>query len=135
MTNHAWSHTARAAMRCVVCILAASTMTGCARFSTEKGVASTWRAIEAPVFERGATTEAQVLEALGPPSQIIALNDGSAYYYLKEQGTGRAVILLVYNTTNFRVTYDRAVFFFDRDGVLKEYTYSKAEEETMNDGR
>jgi len=70
MTNHAWSHAARAAMRCVVCILAASTMTGCARFSTEKGVANTWRAIEAPV-----------LEALGPPAKLSALGEGMVFLY------------------------------------------------------
>jgi hypothetical protein len=105
-------------------MLALLCLTGCARFKTQKGVEARWRAPETPTFLRGVTTDAEVLEALGPPSQIINLHNGPAFYYLKEQGDGKALILILYNTTDYQVSYDRAVFFFNQAGVLQEYAYS-----------
>lgn len=100
---------------------------GCASFTTERGVENRWRAADAPVFEPGSTTESDVLRALGPPSQVISLGDRSVFYYLLEQGTGKALILLVYNDVRANVKYDRAIFFFDARGILTDYSYSKRE--------
>ena len=99
-------------------------MTGCARFRTSRGVEPDWRDATVPQFERGVSTSGDVMQALGPPSQIIPLNGGAVYYYLHEQGKGKAMILLAYNTSDFNVTYDRAIFFFDAAGSLTEYAYS-----------
>ena len=46
------------------------------------------------------------------------------FYYLREEGAGNALVLLVYNQARFKMGYDRAIFFFDQDGVLKEHQYS-----------
>ena len=112
-------------------IVALSSAVGCAKFHTERGVESLWRAVNTPAFVNGETTQADVLDALGPPSQIISLNDGSVFYYLHEKGDGAGLILLVYNEVKYDVGYDRAVFFFNPKGVLTEHAYSqeKAEEE------
>ena len=97
---------------------------GCARFTTLQGVESQWSGPDAPVFEPGRTTQSEVLAALGPPSQIIALNGGTVLYYLRERGEGSAMVFLVYNEAKLRVTYDRAVFFFNADGVLTDFSTS-----------
>ncbi len=96
----------------------------CAQFNVTQGVDNRWRVEPAPEFVRGATTQSQVLEALGPPSQILSLNKGTAFYYLREHGRGNAAILILYNTSNVRFAYDRAVFFFDDDGLLTDFSYS-----------
>jgi hypothetical protein len=100
--------------------------TGCARFSTERGVESLWREADIPAFKAGLTTQSDIMKALGPPSQIISLNDGSVFYYLREKGAGQGVILLIYNEVRYMVDYDRAIFFFDTEGVLADYSYSES---------
>ena len=99
--------------------------TGCANFKTERGVESRWRATDTPVFESGSTTQSDVMKALGPPSQIISLPGGSVFYYLREQGAGKGLILLIYNEVRFTAEYDRAIFFFDGKGLLTDYSYSE----------
>ena len=108
-----------------LCFLALMCFGGCATFSTEKGVESLWRSPETPVFVKGVTTESDVLAALGPPSQIISVNEGIAYYYLREEGRGSARIFIIYNSVNVKTTYDRAIFFFDAEGVLTDQAYSR----------
>jgi hypothetical protein len=70
------------------------------------------------------TKQADVSKVLGPPSQIIALGDEVVYYYMREYKTGRALILLFYNQLEKDIEYDRAIFIFDKNGVLKQYSYS-----------
>jgi len=65
------------------------------------------------------------MAALGPPSQVIALHDQTLFYYLREQLTSKSYFLLVYNQTRENVTYDRAIFFFDKNGTLSDFAYSK----------
>ena len=108
----------------ILAVLCMALASGCARFSTERGVENKWRGGAMPVFESGRTTQAEILEVFGPPSQIISLNDGSVFYYLREQGKGKGLILLVYNQVEYKVGYDRAIFFFDGEGILTEYAYS-----------
>ncbi|MEX0331762.1 MAG: hypothetical protein AB3N64_10100 [Puniceicoccaceae bacterium] len=100
-------------------------LSGCANFTTVQGVSSPFEGDGAIAWERGVTTKTAVLEALGPPSQIIALHEGTVLYYLRERGAGSAKIFILYNTGNLEVEYDRAVFFFDSEGILTEYSYSK----------
>jgi hypothetical protein len=97
---------------------------GCARFRTERGVEDRWRAGNATVFTQGTSTQSDVLKALGPPSQIISLKNGPVFYYLREQGQGNALVLIVYNKVKYEVKYDRAIFFFDREGRLTDHAYS-----------
>lgn len=107
--------------------LAVLSMSGCAKFSSHQGVDNRWRAADVVEFEVGRTTQSEVLEALGPPSQIISLNDGSVFYYLREYKSGSAMIFILYNEAHMQVVYDRAVFFFDRDGKLTHHSYSAEE--------
>lgn len=105
-------------------VLLSLTLPGCARFAGDNGVNNLWRAPDVPAWEAGVTTEAQVAEALGPPSQLIHLGDRTVYYYLREHRSGSAVVLLVYNWGCQNLTYDRAMFIFDREGKLDKYSYS-----------
>lgn len=47
-------------------------------------------------FEVGITTQTDVLEMLGPPSQLIKLDDQVVFYYLAQQNKGSGVILIVW---------------------------------------
>lgn len=104
--------------------LALLALMGCASYTGDNGVDNTWRSENAPVWEEGVTTEQEVAEALGPPSQLIGLRDETVYYYLREHRSGRGLLLLIYNWGYQKLTYDRAVFFFNNDGVLTKYSYS-----------
>jgi outer membrane protein assembly factor BamE (lipoprotein component of BamABCDE complex) len=69
----------------------------------------------------GQSTRSDVLKNLGPPSQIISLQNGTAFYYLFEHAQGNGLILGVYNRFETQTNYDRAVFFFDQNGVLTDH--------------
>ena len=98
---------------------------GCASFERNQGVANAWRdpTVAPPVI--GQTTESDIIEALGPPSQVIGLRDQTVFYYLMERREGKGAIFLVYNWVKEDTIYDRAIFFFDRNGVLQQYGFSK----------
>lgn len=104
--------------------LAMLTLTGCARFGGDNGVENRWRAADAPTWTVGETTENEVAIAFGPPSQLISLNDQTVYYYLREHRSGNGLVLLIYNWGYQKLTYDRAIFFFDENGKLTKYSYS-----------
>jgi outer membrane protein assembly factor BamE (lipoprotein component of BamABCDE complex) len=106
-------------------IVLATVLSGCARFGATDGVENLWREIPVERFEKGVTTQAEVLELLGPPSQLIALNEQTVFYYLTERTSGTGKIFIVYNQVDASSRYDRAIFFFDRDGTLQEFAYSK----------
>ena len=99
-------------------------LAGCGVSKQSQGVANLWRDDSLPPFERGITTQSQVIQRLGPPSQVIGLNDQVVFYYLRENVASRGVFLILYNWTSKRVSYDRAIFFFNEDGVLTEYGLS-----------
>ena len=100
------------------------TLTGCATYDRSQGVANTWRDASIPTPVKGKTTQSDIIEALGPPSQVIGLRDQTVFYYLRERRKGNGAILLIYNWVKEDVTYDRAIYFFDRNGVLQDYGYS-----------
>ncbi len=97
---------------------------GCATRQSQMGVRNAWRDASAPPFEKGRSTQADVMAALGPPSQIIGLADQTVFYYLREQAKTKGLFLVVYNQTKESVDYDRAIFFFDRQGILTNFAYS-----------
>lgn len=111
----------RLALSALVVIAALS---ACSRANTTSGVENAWRD---PGFTAsvGTTTEADVLTALGPPSQLINLGDETVFYYLKESFQSDRMLLVVYNQTKRRTAYDRAVFFFDENGVLTKTALSE----------
>lgn len=103
----------------VPCLLA-----GCITSSGRSGVENRWRAESAPRFIVGTTTRAEVLTALGPPSQLIRLDGGMCLYYLTEDTGETSIILVLFNSTWTKTRYDRAIFFFDEQGVLTEFSTS-----------
>ena len=105
----------------IACLLVCA---ACISSTTETGVVNTWRDASLPEFERGRTTQAEVARALGPPSQLVNLEDQVVFYYLNENARTKGFILIVYNQTRERVIYDRAIFFFDRAGTLQDYALS-----------
>jgi outer membrane protein assembly factor BamE (lipoprotein component of BamABCDE complex) len=108
----------------ILCVALAAT--GCAEISKKAGVENRWRD-QNIVLREGVTTQQQVLTQLGPPSQIIALPAKTVFYYLFEETKGRLLFLLLYNQANTDITYDRAIFFFNKDGILETYAFSKKE--------
>lgn len=96
----------------------------CISSHTDTGVVNTWRDASIPEFERGKTTQAEVARALGPPSQLVDLANQVVFYYLNENARTKGFILIVYNQTRERVIYDRAIFFFDKEGTLQDYALS-----------
>jgi hypothetical protein len=99
-------------------------VTGCAQISRKAGVETKWRE-QNIVLQEGLTTQQQVLAQLGPPSQIIALSEKTVFYYLFEEAKGRLLFLVIYNQANTDITYDRAIFFFNKYGILETYAFSK----------
>jgi hypothetical protein len=100
----------------------------CTRTASERGVEPIWRALPADALAVGVTTQSEVLARLGPPSQVITGPGGDIFYYLHEQARTRGLILVVYNTSNTSTFYDRAIFFFDAGGLLRDYAMSEPDE-------
>lgn len=95
---------------------------GCAQYENKRGVEVSWKNGVADQLERGVSTRSEVLGLLGPPSQVIALEEETALYYLFEHSQGDGLILILYNRVNVDTRYDRAIFFFDENDVLTEYS-------------
>ena len=94
---------------------------GCAQYENKRGVEVTWQPEVLAQFEAGTTTRRDVLEVLGPPSQVISLDGETVLYYLYERSDGDGLILIVYNQFKVDTRYDRAVFFFDESDRLTDY--------------
>lgn len=111
----------------LICIVAHLLMAGigCTHRVSQKGVSNQWRDESLPPVQKGRTTQSEVLELFGPPSQVIALSDEVVFYYMLERSVFRSLFLALYNRSEEKIRYDRAIFFFDRNGVLAEYAYSR----------
>ena len=107
-------------------LLLLALLSACISSTAERGVPVTWKTL--PEFEAGISTRRDVLDRLGPPSQILTTQEGSAFYYLLERTEAKGLILLVYNTRTEMTDYDRAVFFFDEEGLLVEWSTSEPQE-------
>ena len=110
--------------RLLLISLLATLIPACANWNEDAGVENHWRASEAPQWTVGETSAEDVMSFLGPPSQIVDLQDQVVYYYLRENVTGKGYYFLVYNTSQSTTRYDRAIFFFDVQGRLLRYAYS-----------
>jgi hypothetical protein len=102
----------------VACLLLLS---ACAQYENLRGVDVTWQEGTLGGFEKGVTTRAEVLRRLGPPSQVISLDEETVLYYLHERSRGDGMILVLYNRFTVDTRYDRAVFFFDGNDLLTDY--------------
>jgi hypothetical protein len=97
---------------------------GCTVKTYHKGVSNIWRDGFLPPFEIGRTPQNEIMEFLGPPSQVIALKDQTIFYYMHERVKENKYYLGIYNWSTTKVRYDRAIFFFDGNGILADYAYS-----------
>lgn len=95
---------------------------GCAQYNSQRGVEVTWQPAALARFERGVTTRGDVMAALGPPSQLVSLGDESVLYYLNEDARGEGLILILYNRFNIETRYERAVFIFDSEDRLRDFS-------------
>jgi outer membrane protein assembly factor BamE (lipoprotein component of BamABCDE complex) len=102
----------------------AAFQSGCTRTQTQRGIPPTWNDLSDAQLAVGKTEQREVLALLGPPSQVITHDRGQIFYYLHEEASSRGLILLLYNTSSTLTEYDRAIFFFDENGVLRDYSLS-----------
>ena len=108
--------------RLIALALCAHLLGGCAQFESKRGVDVNWQSVVTEKLVTGKTTRQEVLALLGPPSQVIALDNESVLYYLFEHSEGEGLILIVYNRMRIDTRYDRAIFFFDKHDVLTEFS-------------
>jgi len=106
----------------LLCLLSLPLLVGCVQFKSKRGVEVGWHDTVVSNFQKGKTSRADVLKTLGPPSQIISLEEETVLYYLYEKQEGEGAILILYNRFDIDTRYDRAVFFFDENDVLTEYS-------------
>ena len=104
-----------------ILLLAALLLAACAQYENRRGVDVNWQTTVTENLVRGESTRQDTLALLGPPSQVVSLDDGSVLYYLFERSKGTGLILLVYNDFKVDTSYDRAIFFFDGDNRLTDY--------------
>ncbi len=103
-------------------LLLVITLGGCAQYENRRGVEVSWQTQVTDTLVPGQTTRGDVLKQLGPPSQVISLGDETVLYYLFERSAGTGLILIVYNDFQVDTRYDRAVFFFDNEDKLTDYS-------------
>jgi len=96
-------------------------LAGCAQYENQRGVEVTWQDSVTSRLVRGQSSREEVLKLLGPPSQVIALEEETVLYYLFERSEGDGLILILYNRMKIDTRYDRAIFFFDEHDVLTDY--------------
>jgi outer membrane protein assembly factor BamE (lipoprotein component of BamABCDE complex) len=101
--------------------LCISLLAGCAQYENKRGVEVTWQQEVTGKLVPGQSTRKDVLATLGPPSQVISLEEETVLYYLFERSEGNGLILIVYNRMKIETRYDRAIFFFDQNDILTDY--------------
>ena len=106
----------------LVAALLLANLGGCAQYENKRGVFDLRQEDSAGRFVSGQTSRQEVLELLGPPSQVIALGDETVLYYLFEYSEGTGLVLIVYNEMRIQTHYDRAIFFFDAEDRLTDYS-------------
>ncbi|TXS96179.1 hypothetical protein FV139_01345 [Parahaliea maris] len=108
--------------RALFTLLLCTLLGACAQYENRRGVDVNWSPAQLGDITVGKTTRSEVLKRLGPPSQLIALEDETVLYYLFEHAQGEGLILVVYNRFEVNTRYDRAVFIFDEQDQLVDYS-------------
>ena len=106
----------------LVAVLCTITLQACVQYDSKRGVDVNWQSSVTQQLTRGESTRKDVLALLGPPSQVISMEDETVLYYLFERAKGSGLILILYNRMKIDTRYDRAIFFFDENDVLTEYS-------------
>ena len=106
----------------LIAVVCAVTLQACVQYESKRGVDVNWQSSVTQQLTRGESTRKDVLALLGPPSQVISMEDETVLYYLFERAKGSGMILILYNRMKIDTRYDRAIFFFDENDVLTEYS-------------
>ena len=106
----------------ITLLLLSGLLSACVQYENKRGVDVNWHAAMEGKIVRGETRREDVLALLGPPSQLIALDRESVLYYLFEHSEGEGIILILYNRMRIGTRYDRAVFFFDENELLTDFS-------------
>ena len=106
----------------LITLLCTSLLPACVQYENKRGVDVAWQTTVTQQLVKSTSTRQDVLALLGPPSQLIALDDETVLYYLFEHSEGEGLILILYNRMRIDTRYDRAIFFFDENDVLTEYS-------------
>jgi outer membrane protein assembly factor BamE (lipoprotein component of BamABCDE complex) len=106
----------------VLLLLLSLVLSGCVQFKARRGIEVAWQDQVVARLEKGQSTRSDVLALLGPPSQVIALENETVLYYLFEKAEGEGVILILYNSIDIGTRYDRAIFFFDENDLLTDFS-------------
>jgi outer membrane protein assembly factor BamE (lipoprotein component of BamABCDE complex) len=106
----------------LITLLCLGWLSACVQFKSKRGVEVAWQRDVVEKLIRGQSTRADVLDALGPPSQVISLQEETVLYYLFEKAEGEGMILILYNRIEVDTRYDRAIFFFDENDLLTDYS-------------
>lgn len=109
-------------MRLATAIFLLGMLAGCVQYENKRGVETVWQPEAVKHLVKGESTRRDVLKLLGPPSQVIALDDETVLYYLFEHARGEGLILIVYNAVRVDTQYDRAIFFFDGNDILTDFS-------------
>ena len=105
-----------------IVLLCISLLAACAQYDNKRGVDVNWQSSVTSELVKGESTRKDILTLLGPPSQVISLDDETVLYYLFEHSKGEGLILIVYNRMRIETRYDRAIFFFDENDILTEFS-------------
>ncbi len=108
----------------LILLFIVSVTTNCASWKNQQGVENKWRDESVPRIEIGKTHQTDIANLFGPPSQIIGLDEQVIFYYLLERTEGKGAFFILYNWSNQKIRYDRAIFFFNKNGLLSDYAYS-----------
>ena len=82
-------------MRLVTAMFILGILPGCVQYDNKRGVETVWQPDAVKHLVKGQSTRQDVLKLLGPPSQVIALDDETVLYYLFEYSRGEGLILIV----------------------------------------
>jgi outer membrane protein assembly factor BamE (lipoprotein component of BamABCDE complex) len=105
----------------ITACLLSTVLAGCAQYESKRGVEVTWQETVTGHLVPGQTTRKDVLALLGPPSQVISLEEETVLYYLFERSVGNGLILIVYNRMQIDTRYDRAILFSDEHDLLTDF--------------
>ena len=97
-------------------------LAGCAQYENRRGVEVTWETKVTSQLQPGQSSRKDVLALLGPPSQVISLEEETVLYYLFEKSQGNGLILILYNRMQIDTHFDRAIFFFNDQDILTDYS-------------
>ena len=93
-------------VRLIALTLCMLLLQSCAQYENKRGVDVTWQSTVTEQLVEGKSTRGDVLTLLGPPSQVISLDDETALYYLFEHSKGEGLILIVYNRMRIDTRFD-----------------------------